>query len=92
MGATDVSHSGTPVLLGRFAEDDLARAVLSHWCQNASTKFADTYEPKALELLPLSLFRRLTNETVCEDDPNQLLFPDVFDIPFPPPENAFYGR
>ena len=91
MGATDISYSGTPVLLGRFAEDDLARAILSHWCQNASTKFADTYEPKVLELLPLSLFRRLTNETVCEDDPNQLLFPDVFDIPFPPPEKPSFS-
>lgn len=91
MGATDVSNSGSPILLGGFAEDDLARAVLSHWCQNASTKFADTYEPRALELLPLSLFRRLSHETVCEDNPNQLLFPDVFGVPFPPPEKPSFS-
>ena len=91
MGATDVSYSGSPVLLGQFAEDDLAQAVLSHWCQNASTKFADTYEPRALEFLPLSLFRRLANETVCEDAPNQLLFPDVFDVPFPPPAKPSFS-
>ena len=91
MGATDVSYSGSPVLLGRFAEDDLAQAVLSHWCQNASTKFADTYEPRVLELLPLPLFWRLANEMVCEDAPNQLLFPDVFDVPFPPPEKPSFS-
>ena len=91
MGANESPRAGAPVFLDRFAKDDLAQAVLSHWCQNASTKFADTYEPRALELLPPHLFLRLANETVCEDNPHQILFPDVFDVPFPPPEKPSFS-
>ena len=79
------------ILVERFARTPLEQAVLSHWCQNATTKFADTYEPKSLELLPTDIYRRISNEVACEESPFQLLFPDVFDVPFPPPRHPTFS-
>ena len=91
MGAREKDVAPSRILVESFAHTPLEKAILSHWCQNASTKFADTYESRSLELLPTDIYRLISNEVVCEGSPFQLLFPDVFDVPFPPPDHPTFS-
>ena len=58
------------------------KAVLSHWAQTLGTPFAKPFEPAALEILES---KKATDETAAEAPP-QILFPELFDVPFPPPK------
>ena len=91
MGAREEHVAPSRILVESFAHTPLEQAILSHWCQNASTKFADTYKSRSLELLPTDIYRLISNEVVCEGSPFQLLFPDVFDVPFPPPDHPTFS-
>lgn len=73
--------------------DDVAchaddRAALSHWLHNKGTKYAKPYEKTAKALLPRNVWDSLCEYplAVREGFRQQVLFPDVFDVPFPPPE------
>lgn len=62
------------------------RAVLSHWIHLAGTRFAKPYEEGAKRLLPREVFRRLARvECVAEGLPAQTFFPELLDVPYPPP-------
>ena len=64
------------------------RAVVSHWLHNKNTKYAKPYEKRTKTLLPREIWDCLC-EFPCmvhECLQQQTFFPDVFDIPFPPPE------
>ena len=58
------------------------KAVLSHWAQTLGTPFAKPFERTALEILEV----KETAESFA-DAPPQILFPDLFDIPSPQPED-----
>lgn len=58
------------------------KAVLSHWAQTLGTPFAKPFESAAIEILE---GEKATDETVSEAPP-QILFPELFDVPFPPPK------
>lgn len=60
------------------------KAVLSHWAQTIGTPFAKPFESAALKILE---GEKATDETVSEALP-QILFPELFDVPFPPPKKA----
>jgi len=64
------------------------RAVLSHWLHNKNTEYAKPYEKKAKALLSRELWDCLCGYPcmVRECLQQEILFPDVFDVPFPPPE------
>lgn len=74
--------------------DDVAqqgddRAVLSHWLHNRNTKSAKPYEKRVRALLlPFGLLDSLSDSLIAAREGFQqpTFFPDVFEIPFPPPE------
>ncbi len=70
-----------------FSQDREEQATLSHWVHLANTRFARPYQKTAERLLPQNVRDALTSNYVAEGDPNQLLFPDLLDVPFPPPQN-----
>ena len=71
--------------LDYFAETPDERAVLSHWVHLVGTRFAKPYEAVSERLLPPRVFDRLNATGVAEPDPQQGLFPELLDVPFPPP-------
>ena len=58
------------------------KSILSHWAQTLGTPFAKPFESAALEILERG---KATDESVSEA-PSQILFPELFDVPFPPPK------
>ncbi len=71
-----------------FTESDDDKALLSHWFHNRGTSFAKSYETGIKKLLPKNLVSFLArSEVVGEYGAQQTIFPELFDIPFPPPEN-----
>lgn len=71
--------------LDTYAETPDERAVLSHWVHLAGTRFAKPYEHAAERMLPPRVFDLLNAMGVAEPDPHQGLFPELLDVPFPPP-------
>ncbi len=79
------------VSLGDFAETDDERAVLSHWIHNMEA--ADTcYQEVAKGLVPEELFESLkkSNISTREHRGQQVLFPELFRVPFPPPADPSF--
>jgi DNA (cytosine-5)-methyltransferase 1 len=72
-----------------FAETDDDKAILSHWLHNKGSSSAGFYNKRAKELLPRNLFELLsrTDLRVGEGTQSRFLFPELFQVPFPPPEN-----
>ena len=58
------------------------KSILSHWAQTLGKPFAKPFESAALEILERG---KATDESVSEA-PSQILFPELFDVPFPPPK------
>ena len=73
--------------LSDFSQDREEQATLSHWVHLANTRFARPYQKTVERLLPQNVRDALTSNSVAEGDPNQLFFPDLLDVPFPPPQN-----
>lgn len=71
--------------LDTYAETPDERAILSHWIHLAGTNHAKPYESAAERMLPPRVFDRLNAVGVAEPDPHQGLFPELLDVPFPPP-------
>lgn len=61
-------------------------AAVSHWMHLAKTRFAKPYRKTAERLLPQDVRDAITVECIAEGDPKQLLFADLLNIPFPPPQ------
>ena len=72
--------------LSDFSQNREEQATLSHWVHLANTRFAHPYRKTAERILPQNVRGALTSNSVAEEDPNQLLFPDLLDVPFPPPQ------
>lgn len=60
-------------------------AIITHYLQNASTKYALPFEKDALSLL-YSKYEDDEKGVVKEPDPQYNLFPELFTVPFPAPE------
>ena len=76
------------VSLSDFAATAEDKAILSHWVHNKGTTFAKPYEKRAKQLLSKELMDHFTRgSVVCESAVQQTFFPELFDVPFPPPEN-----
>ncbi len=85
---TDFYNKEVVIRLSDFVESNNDKALLSHWLHNKGTSFAKNYESEAKGLLPKDLLELLAKtETVCEFGAQQTFFPELFDIPFPPPKN-----
>lgn len=85
---TDFYNKEVVIRLSDFVESNNDKALLSHWLHNKGTSFAKNYESEAKGLLPKALLEFLAKtETVCEFGAQQTFFPELFDIPFPPPQN-----
>lgn len=77
-----------------FAQTDEQKRVLSHWMHTQGTPFAKPYEKKAKKILPKVEFgiitdrlQALNSESIKVRNADQLsFFPELFDVPFPPPE------
>lgn len=75
-------------MIGDVALSADDRAVLSHWLQNRNSKAAKPYEKRAQALLlPHKILDSLSNDHLALKDgyKQATFFPDVFDVPFPPP-------
>lgn len=57
------------------------KAILSHWAQTLGSPFAAPFEADALKILE----SKKTPEESLSETPPQILFPDLFEVPFPPP-------
>lgn len=80
------SRLGNGLHLDDFAGTWDERALLSHWIHLAGTRFAKPYEKTARHLLPRDVFQRLNRvECVAEGPPGQAFFPELLDVPYPPP-------
>lgn len=60
-------------------------AIITHYLQNADTKFAPPFEKDALSLLSFK-FVEYEKDAVKEPDIQYNLFPEIFSVPFPAPE------
>ena len=78
--------------MDQFAHKPDDRSVLSHWLQNRNTSSAEPYEKKAKALLTGEVLLWLSSEgrVLRESLEQTILFPDVFDIPFPPPSTPHF--
>jgi DNA (cytosine-5)-methyltransferase 1 len=79
--------------IGKYAHDDNERALLSHWLHLRLSRYGGVYEPFVRQMLSSSgLFDDLisfgseTRET-CRQD----FFPEIFDVPFPPPTHPRFS-
>ena len=61
------------------------QAAVSHWVHLARTPFSKPYAVTAERCLPLEIRESLDESCVRDDCAGQLLFPDLFDVPFPSP-------
>lgn len=61
-------------------------AIITHYLQNANTKYALPFENDALSLLNNDDYKEHRN-VVSEPDIQYNLFPELFSVPFPAPEN-----
>lgn len=85
------SYDQIVVSLDDFADTDEDKAILSHWVHNKGTPFAKPYEKRAKQLLSQELMEHFTRgSVVCESAAQQTFFPELFDVPFPPPENPAF--
>ena len=76
--------------ISEFCETSDQRALVSHWLQNLGTPAARAYEERALDLIPRWICDLLPRRNMAAEGnlpPVQELFPDLFAIPFPAPEN-----
>lgn len=79
------------VSLNDFATTDEDKSILSHWLHNKGTPFAKPYEKRTKQLLSQELMDHFTSgSVVCESAAQQTFFPELFDVPFPPPENPAF--
>ena len=76
---------GRVVRLSDFAATNDDQAALSHWVHLAGTIHAHKYSAVAERLLPERIREQFDPLHVAEPDPRQRLFPDLLDVPFPPP-------
>ena len=67
-----------------FTNDD--SAIITHYLQNVNTKYALPFEKDALDLLYGKEDVEFSG-MVKEPDPQYNLFPELFSVPFPTPEN-----
>lgn len=76
--------------LNNITDNDHDRALLSHWLQNRKTMSGKPFIKYAKKLLPCDVYSLLADEaeTARERFAQQSLFPEVFNVPFPPPEKA----
>lgn len=72
-----------------FAATDDDKAILSHWLHNKGLSSAGFYTKRAKELLPRNLFELFSRTDFCvgEGEQSRFLFPELFQVPFPPPKN-----
>jgi len=76
------------VSLNDFATTEEDKAILSHWLHNKGTPFASPYEKRVKKLLSKELMDYFESSSVlCEGGAQQTFFPELFDVPFPPPPN-----
>lgn len=61
-------------------------AIITHYLQNADTKYALPFENDALSLLNNDYHKEQRN-VVAEPDIQYNLFPEIFSVPFPAPKN-----
>lgn len=77
-----------------LAQTDEQKRVVSHWVHTRGTSFAKTYEKRAKKLLSKETFKLISEQVQKGDtagagvrDADQLtFFPELFDVPFPPPK------
>lgn len=67
-----------------ISTDDYS-AIITHYIQNADTKFASPFEKDALSLLSTKN-GEYEKDIVKEPDVQYNLFPEIFSVPFPAPE------
>ena len=79
-----------PIRLVDFAHSYEEQSFISHWVHLARTRFSRPYDAIAAQLLPQKLRDSFTAEFVAEDCGGQLVFPELFDIPFPSPQNPSF--
>ncbi len=79
-----------PIRLVDFAHSDEELSFISHWVHLARTRFSRPYDAIAAQLLPQGLRDSITAEFAAEDCGGQLIFPELFDIPFPSPQNPSF--
>lgn len=80
-------------VLSEFCKTDDQKALVSHWLQNFGTPAAKCYEKGARRLLSKSLLSKIPREDMVAErcfSQVQTLFPDLFQIPFPPLENPAF--
>ena len=91
--AAEIASAGTRrntvvVNINEITETETDRAALTHWLHNAGTPFAKTYEAHVRKLIKPSVMQLLTEANVTMMETTQQTFlGNLFDVPFPPPEN-----
>jgi len=91
--AAEIARTGTGrdivvLNINEIAETETDRATLTHWLHNVGTPFAKTYEARVRKLIKPSLMQLLAGADVTVMETAQQTFlGNLFDVPFPPPEN-----
>ena len=77
--------------LTEFCKTGEQRAIVSHWLQNLGTPAARPFENRALDVIPGWIRNQIPRDGIAAEGtlpPIQELFPELFQIPFPAPQNS----
>ena len=91
--ATEIARSGAHrntvvVNINEIAETEADRAAITHWLHSAGTPFAKTHEERVRKLITPSLMQVFAEaKVVLMETSQQTFLGNLFDVPFPPPEN-----
>jgi DNA (cytosine-5)-methyltransferase 1 len=88
MRAIPYKEPGT-IHLNDITQDDDHKAFISHWLHSLGTPAEKNYEEKAAQVLPPEIFNTLTlnSNLLHEETRYDTLFPEIFEVPFPPTEH-----
>ncbi len=77
------------VRLNDFVKDDFDKAIISHWLHAIGTPAEKFYKREAVKRMPADIFHSYVHETgyLHEEARPITFFPEVFGVPFPPPEH-----
>lgn len=81
-------HEPITVRLSDFVTDNSDKAIVSHWLHSVGTPAEKFYKKEASKRIPADIFNQYAHGigNLHEEARQITFFPEVFDVPFPPPE------
>jgi DNA (cytosine-5)-methyltransferase 1 len=78
------------VCLNDFVKNDFDKAIISHWLHAVGTPAEKFYKREASKRIPADIFNQYAHGigNLLEEARQITFFPEVFGVPFPPPERS----